>query len=96
MNTPTARPCAFARAPPHAARWPKRAAHSYRGVTCGASLAVPRLTQQVLQELKRYGSLIGRPVIAKTLEGEKDALAKQVRRLGARDAKAGHGSSPLL
>lgn len=33
---------------------------------------------QVFQELKRYSGLLGRPLIAATLAGEKDALAKQV------------------
>ncbi|KAJ9505745.1 hypothetical protein QJQ45_029246, partial [Haematococcus lacustris] len=34
--------------------------------------------QQVFQELKRYGALLGRPTIAATLSGEKEALAKQI------------------
>lgn len=32
----------------------------------------------MFQELKRYGGLLGRPVIAATLAAEKEALAKQV------------------
>ncbi len=44
-------------------------------VTGGRSAAQP---QQVLQELKRYGSLLSRPSIASTLEGEKEQLAKHV------------------
>jgi hypothetical protein len=42
------------------------------------SLAQP---QQVFQDLKRYSGLLGMPIIASTLVSEKDALAKQVKRL---------------
>ena len=34
--------------------------------------------QQVFQDLKKYSGLLGMPIIASTLVGEKEALAKQI------------------